>query len=127
VLSLEGGAVSALPVAGCPAGTLLTAVAFTPSGELYVGGEGGVLFHQTTTGFQREYLGAGTLETVNGLAVQGSTVWALCTAGELYRRTGATWTQVAVDVTTDSLNAGLDDTQDGLFVVGARGLIWRRP
>lgn len=127
VLSKEGTMVTAQAVAGCPAGTALLAAAFTASGELYVGGEGGVLFHRTTMGFQREYLGSGTLESVNGLVVQGSSVWALCTSGELYRRTGTTWAPYATDVTTDTLNAGVNDTQDGLFLVGGRGLIWRKP
>jgi hypothetical protein len=127
VLSKEGTTVTALSVAGCPAGTALLSAAFTASGELFVGGEGGVVFHRTTQGFQREYLGAGTLESVNGLVVQGSSVWALCTAGELYRRTGSTWARYAADVTTDTLNAGVNDAQDGLFLVGGRGLIWRKP
>lgn len=127
VVSKQGAAVTAVSVAGCPAGTSFTAAAFTASGELYLGGTGGVVFHRTTQGFQREYLGTGTLETVNGLVVQGTSVWALCTAGEVYRRTGMTWAPYAQDVTAEPLIAGVNDAQDGLFIVGGRGLIWRRP
>ncbi|GMU62294.1 MAG: hypothetical protein AMXMBFR34_40570 [Myxococcaceae bacterium] len=127
VLSKVGPAVTVVPVAGCPPGTRLLAAAFTPAGELYVGGEGGVVFHRTTSGFQREYLAAGTLEAVNAFVTQGSTVWALCDSGELFRRTGSTWAAYAVDVTRDALAAGVSDAQEGVFFVGARGLVWRKP
>ncbi|MEW5741708.1 MAG: hypothetical protein AB1938_22505 [Myxococcota bacterium] len=127
VLSKVGADITKLEVAGCPAGTPFFAAAFTPSGELYVGGANGVVFHRTSTGFQREYLGTGTLEHVNAFVTQGTTVWALCESGELYRRTGSTWAPFAVDVTSDALHAGLTDSQEGVFFVGARGLIWRKP
>ncbi len=126
VLSKRAGAISLVPVPVCPAGTTLRAAAFTSAGELYVAGSGAVVLKRTASGFTREYLDASTLETVRALVPQGTGVWALLERGQLFRRSTA-WAAYAPGVTAADLLGGHVDRDEGLFVVGGRGLVLRRP
>lgn len=126
VVSKVGATFSLVPVAQCPAGTTLRAAAFTAAGELYLGGTQGVILKRTASGFVREYLDAVTQETVRGLTAQGSSVWAMTERGGLFRRTTA-WAAFLPELTTADLLAGWNDKDEGLFVVGGQGLVWRKP
>ena len=126
VVSKVGETFSLVPGAQCPGGTTLRAATFTSAGELYLGGTGGVILKRTASGFVREYLDAVTQETVRGLTAQGSSVWAMTEQGGLFRRTTA-WGAFQPDLTTSDLLAGWNDQDEGLFIVGGQGLVWRKP
>ncbi|MHB8873297.1 MAG: WD40/YVTN/BNR-like repeat-containing protein [Myxococcaceae bacterium] len=125
MLHQKAGAFTLETIPGC-AGDALTAVWQGPGGELYVGGEGALVMHRIGGVWSREYLGL-TLERVNAIAVSGSTAWAACDSGELYRRTAGTWRQEAEKLSTTFFKGVSVHPTDGVYVVGSGGLIWRRP
>jgi hypothetical protein len=126
VVSKTSTGFAVLPASMCPAGTSLSAAAFTGSGDLTVAGSDAVVLRRTTSGFAREYLDASSLETVRALVPQSSSLWALTEAGHVYRRSTG-WTEYAPFVTTRDLLAGVVDRDEGLFIAGGKGLVWRKP
>ncbi len=126
VLSKKNGGFSVVPIAQCPTGSPLYAAAVPSSGELYVGGDPLLVLHRTSSGWTREYLSATSLEQITALVPQGSNLWALTTRGEAYFRVTG-WTQFEPDLTSSDLLGGVFDADQGLFIVGARGLVWRTP
>jgi hypothetical protein len=121
-----GGDLVEVPVPQCPPGTALRAAAFNSQGDLFVAGEGALVLRRTATGFTREFLDASSLETVRALAAQGTTVWAALERGHLYRRT-TTWAAFGGDLTEADLLGAWYDRDEGLFVVGSEGLVWKKP
>ncbi|MFT3711942.1 MAG: hypothetical protein QM817_30240 [Archangium sp.] len=112
----------------CTMRYLLTSAAFASNGDLLVGTDEGTILKRTGTTMNFEnVMGAVRLEPFLGLIADGSTMWAVGTTGALYRRVAGNWSDAAPDVTTVDLTAGAVDDADGLFLVGAHGVVLRRP
>ncbi|MBX7098306.1 MAG: hypothetical protein K1X89_11385 [Myxococcaceae bacterium] len=123
VVSKKGQAFTNQKVLGCSGEALFAAA--TSGGLLFVAGEGGFASQRGSTGaWTREYPG-NTLETYNTAAARGSELWVGGTTGELYRRTGTTWTQVEQFLTLyDYRGVWLAPAGD-LYAVGAFGVLHR--
>jgi hypothetical protein len=125
VLSKVSGVFSVLPVPACPGTSPLYAAAAI-GGELYVAGDPLLMLHRNGNGWNREFLSNTSLEKITALVPQGSTVWALATHGEVYQRVNS-WAQFEPGLTGRELFGGAFDADQGLFIVGANGIVWRKP
>jgi hypothetical protein len=125
VLSKSAGAFSLVSVAACPASSVLYSAAVS-GGELYLAGDPHLIVHRTGTTWTREFFSTTSLEAVTALVSQGSTLWALTTRGGAYQRI-ASWGQFEPSLVPNDLYGGVFDPDQGLFIVGQNGLVWRKP
>lgn len=125
VLSKKSGAFTLVPVAACPAGSPLYAAAVS-NGELYAAGDPHLIVHRTGTTWAREFFDPNSLEAVTALVPQGSTLWALTPSGGAYQRISS-WAQYEPSLVPNDLYGGVYDPDQGLFIVGQHGLVWRKP
>ncbi|MFT3837452.1 MAG: hypothetical protein QM723_10705 [Myxococcaceae bacterium] len=125
VVSKANGAFTLVPVAACPAGGELFSVAVS-NGELYAAGDPHLVVHRVDHNWTREFFDTNSLEAVTALVPQGSTLWALTTSGGAYQRI-TTWAQFEPKLAPNHLYGGVYDPDQGLFIVGQHGLVWRKP
>ncbi len=124
VLSKKGATFTTAALPGCT--SAITALTFTPSGELFVGDQDGFVYRRTAGGFQQEFLGLSGGESVLGLTWSGGAVWAFAPMGQLFRRTTG-WQPWGERLTNQDLADGFNDPDLGLFLVGQGGLVWHKP
>lgn len=111
------------PGPACGARFDINAAAFLASGDLIVATESGHIHRRTGATFTIENTPV-NLDAILGLVPDGSSMWAVGDEGRFMRRVATSWMDVA-EVTTKSITAGVRD-DEGLFVVGASGLVIRR-
>jgi hypothetical protein len=105
----------------------LTAAAFSSSGDLLVATDEGTIMKRAGTMMEFENVMGLRIEPFFGLVPDGSSMWAVGTTGALFRRVQGNWSDAAADLTTADLTAGVKDDTDGVFFVGAHGVVLRRP
>ncbi len=123
IISHVGNAFTRVPVANCTEG--LNAATFTASGALYVAGDSGLMMQRTVTGFALEYPNVGFV-SFSGLAADGETVYAVLRDGSVQRK-AASWGPLAQRISDSALYGVTVDSDEGAFMVGAQGTVWRSP
>ena len=113
------------PGPACGARFDITAAAFHSSGDLIVATDSGTIHRRTGATFTLENVPITSLDPINGLIPDGSSMWAVGEGGHFMRRVATSWMDAAPDVTDGSITAGVTD-DEGLFVVGTAGIVLRR-
>lgn len=126
VLSFSSDTKAFSKAADCLGQTDFLAAAFLESGDLILtSGDLGPPFRRVGMTLTPENVAGLDIGSIYGLIPDGTGMWGVGSRGTLFRRVAGTWIETARDVAQSELFAGVKD-DEGLFVVGASGVVLRR-